>query len=123
MSEQKILMSVSDVTPEEMLFLVNATKGLTENQVDQFLFLYTGKRRKTQEILLLTLVGFLGVAGIQRFMIKQVGMGIVFFLTAGFCGIGTIVDLVNHRNLTESFNQKMAIECLQMVRMYSKPRA
>jgi|GEM_PF-6213980 len=39
MSEQKILMSVSDVTPEDILFLVNARKGSTGNQVNQFLSL------------------------------------------------------------------------------------
>jgi len=120
MSEQKILMTVPDVTPEEMMFLVNGTKGLTENQLDQFLFLYNGKRRKSQEVMLMALVGFLGIAGIQRFMVKQIGMGIIFFLTVGFCGVGTIVDLINHRSLTETYNQQMAIETLQMVRMYNK---
>lgn len=120
MSEQKILMTVPDVTPEEMMFLVDSTKGLSENQLDQFLFLYNSKRRKAQEMMLMTLLGFLGFAGIQRFMVKQIGMGIIYFLTLGFCWIGTIVDLINHRSMTDSFNQQMAIETLQLVRMYNK---
>jgi hypothetical protein len=35
----------------------------------------------------------------------------------GFCGVGTIIDLVNMKRLTSEFNQKKAIEAAQMVRM------
>lgn len=116
--ERKILMIIQDVTPDEMMFLIGLMKGLKEEEVDQFLFLYKGKRRTTQEILLMTLIGFLGIAGIQRFMLKQTGMGIIYLLTFGFCYIGTIVDLVNHKNLTDSYNQEVAMESAQLMNVY-----
>lgn len=118
MKEQKILMVIPDVTPDEMMFLTNVMNGLDEQGIDQFLFLYKGKRKGTQEVMLMTLIGFLGIAGIQRFMLKQIGMGIIFLLTLGFCYIGTIIDLVNHKSLAADYNQQMAIESMQLMQMY-----
>jgi len=118
MKEQKILAMIPDVTPEEMMFLVNVMSGLNDENIDQFLFVYKGKRKGTQEVMLMTLVGFLGIAGIQRFMLKQIGMGIIFLLTIGFCYIGTIVDLINHKSLAAEYNQQMAIESMQLMQLY-----
>ena len=41
-------------------------------------------------ILLISL--FLGSLGIDRFMLKETGMGVLKLLTAGCCGILTIID-------------------------------
>jgi TM2 domain-containing membrane protein YozV len=78
---------------------------------------YSGKRRSPQEILIFTLLGFICVSGIQRFITGQIVMGIIFLITLGFCGIGTIVDLVNHRNIATEYNQKMAYESFQITKM------
>jgi TM2 domain-containing membrane protein YozV len=78
---------------------------------------YASKRRNPQDILLATLAGFLGVSGIQRFMTDQIGMGIVYFFTAGFCFIGTIVDLINYKSIANEYNQKMAFESFNIAKM------
>ncbi|WP_158825577.1 TM2 domain-containing protein [Mucilaginibacter lacusdianchii] len=107
----------SGITPEEMAFLQQATVGLTENQQRNFISIYGGKRRTPQDILLFTLLGFVGVAGVQRFLVGQVGMGIIYLLTGGFCGIGTVVDIINHKSIATDYNRDMAYETLQMVKM------
>jgi TM2 domain-containing membrane protein YozV len=56
-----------------------------------------------------------GASGIQRFVVGQIGMGILYFFTGGLCLIGTIVDIVNHKKLAFEFNQKMAAESMRMV--------
>ena len=44
---------------------------------------------------LLALLGFVtGIHGIHRFYLGQIGMGVLMLVTFGFCGIGTIVDMV-----------------------------
>ncbi|MDT3403047.1 TM2 domain-containing protein [Mucilaginibacter terrae] len=107
----------SGITPEEVSFLQQATAGLDENQQRQFITLYGSKRRSPQDILLFTLLGFLGIAGVQRFIVGQIGMGIIYFITGGFCGIGTIVDLINHKDLATEYNKQMAYESMQMLKM------
>ena len=44
--------------------------------------------------LLLTLLGFIGVGGIQRLYAGKVLSGLIYLFTGGVCGIGTIVDLI-----------------------------
>jgi TM2 domain-containing membrane protein YozV len=78
---------------------------------------YSGKRKDPQEILLYTLLGFIGIAGVQRLLTNQIAMGVIYFLTAGLCFIGTIVDLINHKSMALEFNQKAAFESVRMVEM------
>lgn len=110
-------MSLPGITPQEYSYLQTATNGLSEQQVRTFLMIYAGKRKNASDILLFTLLGFIWVAGVQRFIIGQIGMGILYLLTGGLCFIGTIVDLINHKDLAFEYNQRMVFESLQMTRM------
>ncbi|MBS7565857.1 TM2 domain-containing protein [Mucilaginibacter sp. Bleaf8] len=107
----------SGITTEEMAYLQQATAGLSENQQRHFVNIYGSKRRTAQDLLLFTLLGFIGIAGVHRFLVGQIAMGIIYFFTGGFCGIGTIVDLINHKSLANSYNRDMAYESLQIVKM------
>ncbi|GAB3922831.1 TM2 domain-containing protein [Mucilaginibacter myungsuensis] len=109
-------MMLPGITPEEMALLQQATAGLTEDQKRNFFNIYAGKRKSPQDILLFTLLGFIVVAGVQRFVMGQIGMGILYLLTGGFCLIGTIVDLVNHKDLAFDYNKKMAYESFQIIK-------
>ena len=78
--------------------------------------IYGGKRRNPDDMVLYCILGFF-VPGLSRFLVGQIGMGILYFFTFGLCFIGTIIDLINHKSLAFEFNQKMVFESLQMVRM------
>ncbi|WP_295721052.1 TM2 domain-containing protein [Mucilaginibacter sp.] len=110
-------MMFDGVTPEEFAFLQQATASLNENQIKYFMSIYYGKRRNPQDLMLATLLGFVGAAGVQRFLTDQIGMGLLYFFTAGFCFIGTIVDLINYKNIANEYNQKMAFESFNIVKM------
>jgi TM2 domain-containing membrane protein YozV len=114
---QNPFMAFPGITPEEMGFLQQGTAELNENQKKYFYMVYSSKRKSPQDILLFTIIGFFGVAGIQRFVIGEVGMGIVYLLTGGFCGIGTIVDLINSKTLATDYNRRMAYESFQLAKM------
>ncbi|WP_342646137.1 TM2 domain-containing protein [Mucilaginibacter sp. CSA2-8R] len=115
--QQNSFSMLSGITPEEFLFLQQATVGLNDQQLNSFKMLYMGKRRNPTDILLFTLLGFVGFNGIQRFVVGQIGMGIIYMITFGFCWIGTIVDLINHKSIANNYNKDMAYEALQMVKM------
>jgi len=55
---------------------------------------------KTVALVLLLLVG---VLGIHKFYLGQIGAGILYLLTGGLCGIGLIIDLV--KLLTDTYEK------------------
>jgi len=115
--DEKYFYSLSGMEAEEFMMLKQATKDMTEEQLKQFVMVYQSRRKDPQTILLCTLAGFLGFSGIQRFMTDQIGMGVLYFFTAGLCFIGTIIDLINYKKLTLEYNQRKIFETLQFSRM------
>jgi TM2 domain-containing membrane protein YozV len=111
-----ILTMLPTLEGDEFNFVQNLTKDMTETQVQQFAMIYGARRREPQTLLLTTLIAFVGAAGVQRFLVRQIGMGILYLFTWGFCCVGTIIDLVNHRTLAFEFNWKVAQEVATMVK-------
>ena len=110
-------MSLSGITPQEYSYLQTATNGLGEEELRTFLMIYSGKRKNPSDMLLFCIIGLILLPGLQRFIIGQIGMGILYLLTGGLCLIGSIVDIINHKDLAFEYNQRMVFETLQMVRM------
>lgn len=100
----------------ELMFVQGLTKDYDENQLMNFANIYRGRRRDPQIILLTTLLGFVAVAGVQRFLINQIGMGILYLFTGGLCVIGTIIDLINYQDLAMDYNMRMANEAAMLVK-------
>ncbi|WP_066628226.1 TM2 domain-containing protein [Labilibacter marinus] len=106
----RIINFFPDLDMEEAAFIDSLLKDFSEDEVKNFAILYRSRRKDPQMILILTLVGLFGLAGLHRFILNQIGMGILYFFTGGLCVIGTIVDLVNYKSLTYECNQKIALE-------------
>jgi TM2 domain-containing membrane protein YozV len=105
---QPIIQLMPFLEGEEMVFIQGLIKDMTEEQVRTFVMLYTTRRKDPQTIMLTACLGFIGLAGIQRFILGQIGMGILYLFTGGICLIGTIVDIASHKKLTLQANQKIA---------------
>jgi len=57
---------------------------------------------KKDTALLLCLLGFfVGINGMQRFYLRETGMGVLFLLTGGLCGIGQIVDAIRIGSMSQ----------------------
>lgn len=97
---------------DEMIFAQGLIKDMTDNQA---LLFANARRKDPQAILLTACIGFIGFAGIHRFLLGHIGMGLLFFFTGGLCAIGTIVDLINYRKLAFEYNQRVAQEVAIMV--------
>lgn len=117
--DERIFNMIPGLDLEEFQFLKDVSKELREDQMQTFISIYNGKRQKPDTVLICALIGLLGVAGIQRFLLNQIGMGILFLLTLGLCYIGTIVDIVNYKKLALEYNQQMAYEALRMTQSIS----
>ncbi|GAB1349765.1 TM2 domain-containing protein [Ignavibacteriales bacterium] len=102
---------------EEMNFLESYFSRFTDDQAKEFAMIYSQKRKDAQTVMILTVLGFFVAGGIQRFYLGQIGMGILYLFTGGLCFIGTIMDLVNNKTLTNDFNMKAAQEVAMMMRL------
>ena len=112
----RVIDVLPELTGEEMVYVQNLINSYDQEKATTFARVYRTRRREPQMILILALLGFVGFAGIHRMVTDQIGMGILYFFTAGLCFVGTIVDLVNYQKLAFEFNQKTANEVAVMVR-------
>jgi len=106
----EIFKLLPELQGEELLYVQGLIKEMDEEKAQQFATMYRVRRKDPQTVLLLTLIGFLGFAGIQRFYLDQIGLGLLYILTAGICGIGTIIDIISYKQITFEYNQKQAFE-------------
>lgn len=111
-----ILQVLPELEGMEMTYVQTLIKDMNDEQVQLFANAYRSRRKDPLLILLTCLIGFLGFAGIHRFIIGHAGMGILYLLTAGICFIGTIIDIVNYKNITFEYNQAIAQQVASLMR-------
>lgn len=107
---------------EERILIENTIKDLSDEQKQKFLMIYSGRRQDSMNILIFILLGFLGIGGIHRFVMGDIALGILYFLTLGLCYIGTIVDLINYKSIALNHNRQKMAEVLNMIRVYEPTR-
>ena len=99
---------------DEYNFIQDASSGLSSNQLQTFMLVYNSRRKNPMDILIGTLFGFLGLAGIQRFMTNQFFWGSIYVLTGGLFFLGTVADLFTYKIITNDYNRDLAYECYQI---------
>ena len=95
----KVLDYFPDVSDKELIYLRNLVEDLDEKMAREFAAEYHRRRRSPGLIMILTLIAFLGLAGLQRFALGKVGTGFLYLFTLGFAGVGTIIDLLRANGL------------------------
>jgi TM2 domain-containing membrane protein YozV len=112
----RVIDVLPEISGEEMLYVQSLIKDMDDEKARTFASVYRSRRKDPQVILITALLGLVILAGVHRFIMGQIGMGLLYLFTGGLCLVGTIVDLVNHQKLAFDFNQKTANEVLMMVR-------
>ena len=110
-----VLKHLPELEGMELGYIQGILKNMEDEQANLFAQVYRARRKDSQMILILTLLGFFGFAGLHRFILGQIGLGILYLLTLGLCFIGTIVDLVNYKSLAYEYNMKVAHETLSVM--------
>ena len=110
MEQQKVdmyIMSNQKYFPaEKVVYLKEKLMSMDESK---FALLSSIEFKDPTTILLISL--FLGGWGVDRFMVKDTGMGVLKLLTGGLCGILTIIDWfsIQKRAKELNFNQVMTL--------------
>ena len=84
---------------DKIMFLREKMYAMEESKF----FMVSGVELKDPTTLLLISL-FLGAWGVDRFMLKDTGMGVLKLLTGGCCGILTIVDWFGVQKKTKEMN-------------------
>ncbi|NGP87892.1 TM2 domain-containing protein [Fodinibius halophilus] len=100
---------------DEGAYIAKLLSSMDDERAQRFARVYRARRKEPQIILFTALVGFFGAAGVHRFIIGQIGMGILYLLTVGLCGIGTIVDIINYKNLAFEYNRGVAQDVVALL--------
>lgn len=111
----KVIDYLPEIEGDEALYIKKLMEGMDEKTASRFASVYRARRKNPQTILLTCLLGFFLIAGIHRILLNQVGMGVLYIFTAGLCFIGTIVDLINYREMTFEHNRTVAQEILSLL--------
>lgn len=108
MNAEKLILMLPHTTIEEQNLLTSLISDKSEEEKSQFMTHYIMQRKDPQQILILSLLGLCCFAGIQRFALDDILMGLLYFFTFGFCFVGTIMDIVRYKELSFEYNRKMA---------------
>lgn len=111
----QVLKHLPELSGEELLYVAEILKQMSDEEASQFASIYRARRRDTTLILLSALAGLFILPGFQRFIVNQIGMGLLYLFTLGLCFIGSIVDIINYNRLAFEYNSKMAQEVLMMM--------
>lgn len=90
-------------------------KDLTDTQKMLFTSQYDSAKKDPGTLLVLSIL--FGGFGVDRFMLGDMGMGIIKLLTFGGCGILALIDWFTTRGRTHEYNRKKATEILMAVKM------
>ena len=97
---------VLEVPEEKIVYLKDKLRTMDD---DKFSLISTVQMKDPNTVLLVSI--FLGVLGIDRFMIGDTGMGILKLLTCGCCGVLTIIDwfTISKKTRELNFNKVMTL--------------
>jgi len=92
----------------ERSFIAQLTATMSEADAQQFAIAYRTRRKDPQMVLLFAVIGMVSVPGLHRFVLGEVGIGFLYLFTGGLLLIGTIADIVQHKELAFNYNRQVA---------------
>ena len=96
-----IMMNSKYFPQDKIQFLREKIENMDD---DRFMMLSVMELKEPTTMLIVSI--FLGVYGIDRFMLGDTGMGILKLLTGGLCGILTIIDWFGVQDMARQYNFK-----------------
>lgn len=111
----KVIRFMPELQGDEQVYVAQLMSEMTEEQAEHFSSVLR-KRRKDETVTLITdLVFLIGFAGVHRFYLDQIGMGLLYLFTWGLCGVGAVIDLFRYKTLTARYNMRQADEAARMI--------
>lgn len=97
-------------TPMQMVDIRNKLQNIPDEKASMIMSM-----EFKDPTLLLIISVLIGELGVDRFMLGNVGMGVLKLLTGGLCGILWIIDIINIQKITKEYNYKTLNELLMIM--------
>ena len=81
----KVIRYMPELTGDEQVRVAQWMKNMNDEQAQHFAHVYRQRRKQESTTLILALVGLVSLAGLQRFYLGQIGMGLLYLFTLGLC--------------------------------------
>jgi TM2 domain-containing membrane protein YozV len=91
--------------------------GLSDQQKMIFQSQYASERKDRTTVLVLSVL--LGHVGVDRFMIGDIGMGLLKLFTFGLCGILWLIDIFTIQGKVDDYNRAKAEEIVGSITNFS----
>ncbi|MFN1833833.1 TM2 domain-containing protein [Balneola sp. MJW-20] len=104
-----------EIDGEEAVYVQRLFEDMTKEQASKFANIYRTRRKDPQIVLITCILGLFLIAGVHRLILNQIGMGILYIFTGGLCLIGTVVDLINYKDLAFEYNREVAQEVRSLI--------
>lgn len=111
----KILKYLPELEGDEQVEVARLVNEMSDTQAEHFARIYRSRRKDPVYVLILSAVGFVGVAGLQRLYGEEIGLGLVYLLTAGLCVVGTIHDVIKYEDIAYRYNREIALNAAETV--------
>ena len=111
-----IMKILPELEGKELATISTLVNSLTDEQGFMFATGYRGRRKRIIFASLFFALCLFWLCGIHRFYLRSIGLGVVYLLTLGFCGIGLIVDLFLINSMTRAHNLRVGQEGLVFVK-------
>ncbi len=96
------LIQNADKFPSHKFMMIK--EALEQLDDSKFIIIYSLALKDTSKLLLISaLVGFFAI---DRFILGDIGLGILKLLTCGGCYIWWIIDIINSKQMTQEYNYK-----------------
>jgi TM2 domain-containing membrane protein YozV len=91
--------------------------GLTDQQKILFQAQYASEKKDRTMVLILSVL--FGYWGVDRFMLGDMGMGLLKLFTGGVCGILWLIDIFTIQSKADDYNRQKAAEIVGAIRLNS----
>ena len=108
-ADQLLMMYSSKLSPE---YLPTIKNRLLELERTDALVAFSDLKEPTTALIITICEVFIGIHGISRFYIGDVGIGIAKLLTCGGCGIWWLVDLFLIQDATRRKNTERVLQLM-----------
>jgi TM2 domain-containing membrane protein YozV len=108
---------VAELEEPERSLVEDLTARMSREDIQQFAAAYRQVRKDPQVIRIMAAVGIVAIPGLQRFWVGQIGMGFLYLLTGGLLWVGTIMDIINYREIAFRYNREAARRIVHNLRL------